>query len=66
MADAEDHRGQYDDEQQSGQHVGKHVDNEAGSRARLRHGPSLPTARIFRSRRFFAWLFCSSYSSWPV
>jgi hypothetical protein len=48
----EDHCSQDDDKQQPGQNVEQHVNHEAGSGARLRHGPSLPTARIFRSRRF--------------
>src|SRR5262245_44293 len=44
----EDHRSQDDDEQQAGQDISQHVDHEAGSGGSIGHGPSLPTARIFR------------------
>ena len=54
-AAAEDHRGQDGDEQQPGHSVDQHVDarSRGSGGAVVRHGPSLPTARIFRSRRFF-------------
>jgi hypothetical protein len=53
----EDERCQYDNECKAGQRVGQHVDDEAGSGARLRHGLSLPTARIFTDKE----VFCVAY-----
>jgi hypothetical protein len=48
VSGTEDHGRQDDDEQQAGQGIGQHVQYEAGSGPSVRHGPSLPTARIFR------------------
>ena len=42
----EDHRGQYDNEQRSGQRVGQHIDHEAGSGTGIRHGPATDGAYI--------------------
>ena len=45
--------GQHDDQQQAGQRVDQHVERPGGIRAEsVRHGPSLPTARIFNEGGF--------------
>ena len=57
MGTPEDDSGQDGNEQKAGQHIGQHIDDEAGSGARLRHGLSLPTARIFTDKE----VFCVAY-----